>query len=205
MSAPSPEAFYTEQLPSQWNQGLAEQARAAEGDEDARRVLGGMRAVDATIEVRVDGDAYFLNIAAGEMAAGAAAAQEPFLILVQDQAGFERLVAEAGDSAMGFLGGLSGLAGDMKLTRGRLALLADVSGSLHFEVGGDDGFALRTHFGAGPVPDEPTTRLTVAPEAYAALRAGELQAQDAFMGGQIQVEGDMQLAMQVALAALSPD
>jgi len=41
--------------------------------------------------------------------------------------------------------------------------------------------------------------------AYADLRSGRLNPQDAFLTGQIQVEGDLQLAMQLALAAVSPD
>ena len=106
---------------------------------------------------------------------------------------------------MGFLGGLSGLAGGMKLTQGRIENLSGVSGCLRFEITGDRGFALLTHFGSAPLPDQPDTSIAVSPEAYQALRSGELDPQDAFMNGQIQVEGDMQLAMQIALAALSPD
>jgi hypothetical protein len=200
-----PRAFFTERLPAQWARALREQERAVEA---AQRVLDGMRAVEASIRVEVRGEGggtFFLNLANGLMTAAPEPAQTPFLTLVQERPAFERLAAEAGDSALGFLGGLSGLAGDMKLTRARLEALAGVEGSLHFEVTGPEGFALLTHFGAGPVPDEPTTRIAVSPEAYHALRSGELNPQDAFMSGQIQVEGDMQLAMQIALAALSPD
>ena len=93
----------------------------------------------------------------------------------------------------------------MRLTRARLDLLAGVNGSLRFEIRGEGGFALLTHFGASAAPAEPSTTITVDRSAYHALRAGELDPQDAFLSGQIHVEGDMQLAMQLALAALAPD
>lgn len=203
--APDPRTFYTEELPEQWNRALREQERAAEA---AARVLEGMRAVNATIRVEVRGDGggtFFLNVEDGRLRPGDAPAHRPFLTLVQDRQAFERLAAEAGDSALGFLGGLSGLAGDMKLTKARIDALAGVQGCVRFELRGEGGFALVTHFGDGPVPEEPTARIALDMAAYRALRRGELNPQDAFMGGQIAVEGDMQLAMQLALAALAPD
>ena len=97
------------------------------------------------------------------------------------------------------------MAQEMRLTRARIDLLKGLSGSVRFEVRGAGGFALLTHFGPGAPSPEPTTSITVEREAYRALRAGELNPQDAFLGGQIKVEGDYQLAMQLALAALAPD
>ena len=201
----TPETFYTKRLPEQWNRALRDQERLAE---TTARQLEGMRAVDATIRVEVrdeGGGTFYLNVEGGSMSSAATPAHPPFLTVIQDGPAFRRLASEAGDSAMALLGGLSGLAGEMKLTRARMDLLADVSGTLRFEVTGDDGFALVTRFGDGPASDPPDTTLRVAPEAYADLREGRLDPQNAFMGGQIQVEGDMQLAMQLALAAMSPD
>jgi hypothetical protein len=201
----TPRRFYAERLPEQFNRTLREQERRVEA---AQRLLEGMRAVDATIRIEVRGEGggtFFLNVAKGVMSAGDSPAHPPFLAVIQDRAAFERLAREAGDSALGMLGGLSGLAGEMKLTKARIENLAGVRGSLRFEVTGADGFALLTHFGDGPVPDPPTTTIRVDPETYAALRGGALDPQQAFMSGRIQVEGDMQLAMQLALAALSPD
>lgn len=202
---PEPKTFYTETLPAQWNRALREQEREVEA---ARKLLEGMRAVSATMRVQVEGEGggtFYLNIAEGRLEPGDQPAHEPFLTLVQDRTGFERLASEAGDSPMGFLGGLSGLAGEMKLTQGRLENLRGVTGCLRFVVSGPEGFSLRTHFGTGDVPETDDTTITVDAEGYRQLRAGELNPQDAFMTGQIAVEGDMQLAMQIALAALAPD
>lgn len=200
-----PKAFYTEQLPAQWNRALRDQERAVEA---AKRTLDGMRAVDATLRVEVRGEGggtFFLNVAGGVLTPGDAPAHPPFLTLVQERPDFERLVAEAGDSALGFLGGLSGLAGDMKLTRARLDQLAGVSGSLRFEVSGEGGFSLLTHFGPGAPAEEADASIRVKRRAYEALRSGEINPQDAFLDGSIEVGGDVQLAMQIALAALAPD
>jgi hypothetical protein len=151
------------------------------------------------------GGTFFLNIAAGRLVPGDAPARPPFVTLVQERASFERLVAEVGGSALGFLGALSGLAAELRLTKTRIEGFAAVRGSVRFEVRGEQGFALLTHFGSGAPPPEPTTSISVERDAYRALRSGELAAQDAFLSGRIQVEGDLQLAMQLALAALAPD
>ena len=42
-------------------------------------------------------------------------------------------------------------------------------------------------------------------ETYARLRAGELDPQDAFLAGQVELEGDEGMAIELALTALSPD
>jgi putative sterol carrier protein len=212
VTIPTPQQYYAEQVPAQFNRLLDEQEQAAAGTDSkaeyARQVLDGMRAVTATIRIDVQGEGggtWFLNILDGRMVSSDAGEQAPFLTLIQDSASYERLVAEAGDSALGMLGGLSGLAGEMKLTRARIDNLTGVGGSLQFTLSGDAGFTLLTHFGSDPVPEQPTTTITVDPDGYRKLRAGEIQAHEAFMSGLIQVEGDMQLAMQLALAALSPD
>ena len=165
-----------------------------------------MRAVDATIRVDVEGEGggtFYLNIRAGRMSAEARAAQAPFLTLIQDRRAFDRLSREAGDSALALLGGLSGIAGELVLTRGRVENLRSLNGLVRFEVTGDDGFALGTHFGAAPVPAEPKTWITVDAQTYRDLQSGALDPQSAFMNEQIRVEGDMRVAMQLALAAVA--
>jgi hypothetical protein len=205
VSDASARAFFVETLPAQFNAALLEQERAVQA---ASRVLEGMRAVHATIRADVlgpGGGSFFLNIAAGRLTAGDGPAHAPFLTLVLEQDSFGTFLAEVGGSALGFLGALSGLAQELKLTQARIDLLAGVRGTVRFEVRGTGGFHLLTHFGPGEPAAQPATSITVDRGAYADLRSGRLNPQDAFLTGQIQVEGDLQLAMQLALAAVAPD
>lgn len=202
---PEPRAYFLERLPLQFERALRAQERAVEA---AQRVLDGMRAVRTTIAVHVRGEGggrFYLNVEGGRLSPGDEAAHPVVLTLEQERADYERLIRDAGDSALGFLGGLTGLAAEMKLTKARLDVLAGVSGTLVFQVKGPEGFSVTTHFGPGPGKEKADTLIRVEPEVYAELRAGRLDAQNAFMGGKIEIEGDMQLAMQVALAAMAPD
>ena len=139
------------------------------------------------------------------MTAGDEPSHPPFLTLAHDGATFEVLERESGDSVLGFLGGLAGLDAELKLTAQRMENLSGLEGTLCFELTGEQGFELLAHFGAGPVAVEPKCRLEIAREAYEQLRSGELAPQDAFMSGAIVATGDMQMAMQLALAAMTPD
>jgi len=200
-----PRRFYGERIPEQWNRALERQEALGE---QGRRVYDDMRAVDATIRVDVEGEGggtFFLNVEGGRMHSADRASRPPFLTLIQDRRAFERLAREAGDSAMAMLGGLSGLAGEMRLTRSRLENLAQVRGLVLFEVTGEEGFALRTLFGGAPLPTRPDTTIRVDEAAYRDLRSGALDPQTAFLNHQIVVDGDMQTAMQLALAAVAPD
>ena len=202
---PEPRAFYTERIPAQFNRALDEQeARGPAG----RHVYEAMRAVTATIRVDVTGEGggtFFLDIERGRMSATTDPAQPPLVTLQQDRRAFERIAAEAGDSALGLLGGLAGLAGEIRLTRSRVEDLAEVKGLLHFEVTGEQGFVLRSHFGSDPVPAVPDTTVRIDEAAYRDLRSGSLDPQSAFMDHRIVVQGDMQIAMQLALAAVAGD
>ena len=205
MSTPEPEAYFTELFPAQWARTLADQERAVTR---AQRLLDDMRDVNTTLAIEVRGEGgghYTLNVENGVMEPGAEAAHPPFLRLVLDRPDFDQLAAEAGDSPLSFLGALASQGGDLKLTGSRMQNLNLLQGALRFELAGDGGFALLAVFGGSEAPDEPTTTIKVEREAYEQLKSGQLAAQDAFLSGQIELEGDMQLAMQLALAVLSPE
>jgi putative sterol carrier protein len=202
---PDPARFFSERFPAQVNRRLAEQEQAATA---AQRALEGMRAVDATLRFDVRGPAggtWYVNLAAGRASAAAAPAHPPFLTVVIEADDFEPLWREAGDDVLAFLGGVSGLAQPIRLTRARVEQIAAAGGALRFELTGEGGFALVAHLGESPAEAAPATTIRVDAEAYRALRTGALEPQDAFLAGKIQVEGDMQLAMQLALAVLAPD
>ena len=199
MSA-DPQDCYTRRVAAQWNKTLDEQ--------ESGSVREAMEGVDATIRVLVRGNTeeiFHLNIAKGRMTADDDDAQAPFLTLAHDLDAFALLEKESGDSVLGFLGGLAGLEESMKLTTGRMQNLANMEGTLRLALPGEGGFEMLVHFGAGPVADETRCSLEIAREAYDKLRTGELNPQEAFMSQQISVEGDMQMAMQLALAAMTPD
>ena len=203
--SPEPRRFYAECVPAQFNRAL--DAQHAKG-EAGRRLYEDMRAVDATIRIEVEGEGggtFYLNITRGRMRASEEPSHPPFLTLLQDRPAFDRLVRETGDSAAALLGGLAGLGGDMQLTRSRIEPLIGLSGLMHFEVTGDDGFTLRTHFGPDPIHSEVDTHIRMDETAYRDLRSGELDLQSAFMDLRIAIEGDMQLALRVALAAIAAD
>ena len=203
--APDPKTFFAERFPAQLNRSLAEQEQAALA---AQRALDGMRAVAATIRFDVLGDGggrWFVNIANGRSSAGDAPAHPPFLSIAVDRADYAALHREAGDNVLGFLGGISGMGAPIKLTKSRVEQIAAVGGTLAFELTGEGGFRLLARLGEAATGDAPDTTIRVDAQAYRELREGKLEPQAAFLAGKIAVEGDMQRAMQLALAVLSPD
>lgn len=136
---------------------------------------------------------------------GGSPAHPPFLTLCHDAATLESLVRESGDSLLGFLGGLAGLQGDLRLTSQRIENLSDLSGSVRFTLTGENPFSIVAHFGQDPIPEEPTCTIEVDGAIYADMKSGQLPPQEAFMSGKINIDGDMQMAMQLALAAMTPD
>jgi hypothetical protein len=201
--------FYRERVPEQFNRTLDQQRELAATDAAAARLLEEMEAVRTAIVVQVDdGRAlhrHVFEIERGRMRWSETSRYTPFLILGHGLEDFANIRRECGDSLLGFLGGLAGLGDEMRLTALRVRSLRELNGSLVFERVGAQGFSLFASFGVEVPSVEPRATIRIDETIYARLRAGELDPQDAFMEGQIEIEGDTDMAIGLALAALSPE
>jgi hypothetical protein len=201
--------FYRVRVPEQFNRTLESQRAAARDDPAASLMLEEMEAVRTAIVVEVDsGDAihrHAFEIERGEMRSVDEPVRRPFLILGHTLDDFPNIRRECGDSLLGFLGGLAGLGDEMRLTSQRVRSLRELHGSLVFERVGPGGFTLFASFGIAKPEPKPRATIQLDEAVYARLRGGELDPQDAFLEGEIAIEGDMGMAVGLALAALSPD
>jgi hypothetical protein len=82
--------------------------------------------------------------------------------------------------------------------------LGALKGMIRMIVSGGPGGDWRVDFklGAGPVPTEPTTTVTIGHADADAMGRGELDPMQAFMSGKIQIAGDMALMMQMQAATM---
>jgi putative sterol carrier protein len=85
-----------------------------------------------------------------------------------------------------------------------LAHLAGIDGLIRVVVAGGPCGDWQVDFklGPGPIPQAPTTKVTVAAEDAEQMQRGTLNPLDAFMAGRIQLEGDIALVMQLQAAQL---
>ena len=212
------DTYSRERVPQQFNRTLATQRAHAYRQADApvpaaTRVLEEMEAVRTSIVVQVDTGTdlrrHVFEIDRGEMsyldAADAQPARPPFLILGHALEDFENLRRECGDSLLGFLGGLAGHQDEMLLTSQRVRSLRELGGRLVFERVGKAGFVLFAHFGVEAPAAEPRATIRIDEATYQQLRQGEIDPQDAFLSGRVEITGDESMAIGLALAAASPD
>ena len=94
---------------------------------------------------------------------------------------------------------------EMRITSQRVRSLRELDGSLVFERVGNGGFRLFASFGVEKPALEPRATIRIEEAIYAKLRQGELDPQDAFLDGLVEIEGDVEMAIGLALAALSPE
>jgi len=202
-------AFYQERIPEQFNQTLDRQRAMASSDPAAAQTLEEMEAVRTSIVVQVDdGNTMHrsaFDIERGRMQSVEKPSRTPFLILGHTLDDFLNIRRECGDSLLGFLGSLAGLDDEMRLTSQRVRSLRELHGSLVFERVGREGFALFASFGVDTPEPQPRTIIRLDDAIYTALRKGDLDPQDAFLDGRIEIKGDMEMAIGLALTALSPD
>jgi hypothetical protein len=210
-SEPDPRLFYSERIPAQFNRTLEEQRHrseeAGEGS-DARTVLEAMTAVNASIAVVLreqSHEPFALDVERGVMSSAIAPRREPFMTLTHDLDTFRVLERESGDSILAFLGALAGLGDEIRLTTRRIENLCAIEGTILFERTGQAAFSLLACFGFTPPSETPAASISLDAETYGELELGTLAPQDAFLSGRVEVKGDMQMAIQLALAALAPD
>jgi hypothetical protein len=194
-------SYFEKRVPEAWNQRLAAQvARGADGLD----LLAKMRAADFALEVEIsDGGRFHLTTERGEMRAAPGAHPAPLLTLALSEADCARLEASVGASPMTLLGGVGGNP-DFVLTPARVAALREISGTMRIEVKGAAAWGVVLHFGAPPVPAA-TTTVSIGDAEFSQLLGGELDLQGAFMTGKLQLGGDVEVPMKMAMAIMTPE
>jgi hypothetical protein len=89
-------------------------------------------------------------------------------------------------------------------TPAAIAELAKLEGVVRMEVtGGATGdWAVAFKLGPGAIPSEPTATLRLTADDAAAIARGELDPMQAFLGGQVEVLGDMTIVLQMQAAQM---
>ncbi|MFQ5699563.1 MAG: SCP2 sterol-binding domain-containing protein [Myxococcota bacterium] len=184
----TPDRFFLENVPEEWN----------------RRPKSDVH-FDIAVEVRGEGGAeYRLSVEAGHMTAHRGASPDPLIRLVLGLQDWQRLAEQVGPSPMALLGGVSGES-DLTLTPARVQALRELDGALLLRVSGDEAWQVLLCFAPGPAPETPDTEISIAAEQYQMIRNGELDLQGAFMTGKLQLEGNPDPALRLALALMTPE
>ncbi len=194
-------SYFEKRVPEAWNRRLQEQvARGADGAD----LLSKMRAADFGLEIAVaNGERFHLRVDGGTMRVSADADPKPLITLALGEADCQRLEDTVGASPMSLLGGVAGNP-DFVLTPARLDALREIRGTMRIEVTGDSPWGVILHFGGPPVP-EPTTTVSIGDEAFAELIAGSLDLQGAFMTAKLQLAGDVEVPMKMAMGIMTPE
>lgn len=200
----NPELFFRKLVPEEWNRRLEQELRS--GPSGAERAAK-MQGADFALEVRVSGDSggrYHLLVESGRMRASPEPAGVPLVMLALTLADWQRLADEIGPSPMALLGGVAGKQ-DFAVTGARVAQLRGLRGTLRLQVTGQDAWGVSLHFGPEPILQEPATVISIGADEYRRMRAGELDLQGAFMSGKLSITGDVDPALRLAMALMTPE
>ncbi len=193
--------YFEKRVPKAWNDRLAEQAaRGAAGMDQ----LAKMRAAEFALEIEVGASGRFhLVVERGEMRTTASVHPDPLVTLGLSESDCAQLEATVGPSPMNLLGGVGGNP-DFVLTPARVSALREIEGTMRIEVTGSQAWGVVVHFGGPPVPVA-TTTVSIADAEFTQLLSGALDLQGAFMTGKLQLGGNVEVPMKMAMAIMTPD
>jgi hypothetical protein len=200
----NPELFFRKLVPEEWNRRLEQEL--ASGPSGAERAAK-LQSADFSLEVRVSGDTggrYYLMVERGRMRASPGPEGGPLVTLALTLADWRRLADEIGPSPMALLGGVAGQQ-DFAVTGARVARLRELRATLRLQVTGEGAWGVSLHFGPEPMPPEPATAISIGADEYRRMRSGELDLQGAFMSGKLSITGDVDPALRLAMALMTPE
>jgi len=161
---------------------------------------------DLTVRVSLEGDgggSWDLRSGPAGVESGPAGEGEPEVIVSQTVADWRAIVV--GEPGAVTLAPPQAGPTDMMFV-GRMAqqVVGAVKGLFRFEVTGYNGrtWVLAVQLGLRPAGAAPDATITVDAETYAAMLARTLPAPQAYFQGKIQITGDLNLAMQIAMGLL---
>lgn len=194
--AASMERFLRERLAPRFGQIVSD----AEARRQAlQREVEDLRAARGSIEWTVIGvGTVYLNIVDGQMTVADEPIEDPFMGVALSAADWERFAA--GGVSTGFFSG----AGGRGLGRSRVDRLRAIRGAVRFVLSGfaDGDWSVLTHFGSGRRPTEAEATVRLDADVAMKLQRGEVNPQMAFMQGQVRLEGNAGLAMQLGMALM---
>jgi hypothetical protein len=173
------------------------------------------RSAEIRLGVRLDGEGggeWVVHVAGGKLRVEAASREDTAFTFVQSVADWRGALWEGRGGAIGrqslamFRPGSqpSGPPRPGQMAAGApspaaLEEMRKLDGVIRMEVTGAPGgdWAVAFKLGPGPIPEQPTTTISLAAADADAMDRGELDPMQAFMSGRLRVTGDMTLMMQM--------
>jgi hypothetical protein len=160
--------------------------------------------VDVTLGVKLEGESggeWCIDLKGGEMSVAPRSTEDAAFTVIQSVDDWRGALWEGRGGAFGkqIRGMLEGGGGAGAMPPAAIVQLRALRGVIKMVVGGGVGgdWAVAFKLGPGPIPEQPTTTVSVTADDAAALERGDLDPMQAFMSGRIQIAGDMTLLMQM--------
>jgi hypothetical protein len=170
-----------------------------------------IRAVDLVLGVRLEGQGggeWLVHLRAGSVRVEPGSREVAAFTVVQSVEDWRGALWEGRGGAIGRQAAAVFQPGALSVARAgelgapspeALAQMRGLSGLVRMCVTGGEGgdWSLGLKLGPGEIPAEPTTTVSLRAEDADALERGELNPLEAFLGGRIQIAGDVTLLMQM--------